>query len=114
MWNFVRVALGVGEAGEGVVHLPMARKELLRMIEAVVVQGARQLRAGGEIDGDSARERGEMKVRYEQGQGRSDNPSMSSLAPEVPEKPRYLSGESMAWRAWAWIERRGGYKAMGS
>ena len=119
MWNFVRIALGGGAAGEGVVHLPVARKGLLKRIEMVAVQEGNQLRAEAraeedrdrESEGVSPQEREEiMKIIHEQGQGRSDSPLIISWTPalEGPEKPRYLSEKRFAWRAWAWIERRGG------
>lgn len=110
MWNFVRIAMGGGEGGEGVVHLPVARKGLLRMIEAVAMQGEGNHRRAeawdGGVDGPSGQEREEIRREiHEQGQGRSDSPLIISLAPE---KPDYLIDEkSMAWRAWVWIRRRG-------
>lgn len=116
MWNFVRVALGGGKAGEGVVHLPAARKALLKRVEAMAVQGGEQLRAEAwdeEVDGASAQERKEMKIIYKQRQGRSDNPLRINLALEVPEKLGYLSEKTFAWKAWAWIKRRSN-RAMGS
>ncbi|KAF8418604.1 hypothetical protein EV426DRAFT_318033 [Tirmania nivea] len=101
MWNFVRIALGGGETREGVVQLPVARKGLLKMVEVVAVQRGEQLR-DEESEGISAQEREEiMGIINEQGQRRSDSPSLAS------EVPGYLSEKRFAWRAWAWIKRRG-------